>query len=184
MRVTAGALKGRRLARPKGPDTRPTADVVRIACLDALAPWLEGARVLDLFAGSGAVGIEALSRGSAECVFVERGRAAVAALRLNLERLDLRDRARVVPLDVFAALEALRREGARFQVVFLDPPYARSLAVETVARLADGAVLAPGAIVVVQHFTKAPLPERVGALAAFRQRRFGETTLTFFRAGE
>ncbi len=184
MRVIAGALKGRRLAVPKGRDTRPTADMVRIACLDALAPWIEGARFLDLFAGSGAVGIEALSRGSAECVFVEQRRAAVAALRQNLERLDLRDRARILPLDAFAALGALRRERARFQVVFLDPPYARSLAAETLARLADGALLAPGGVVVVQHFTKALLPERVGALAAFRQRRFGETTLTFFRAGE
>jgi len=184
VRVIAGALKGQRLTAPKGRRTRPTADQVRIACLDALAPWLPGARVLDLFAGAGAVGIEALSRGAAECVFVEEDRAAVTALRENLERLGVADRARVLDREALAALAALKRERSQFHVLVLDPPYGSPLAAEALARLGDGALLAPAAVVVAQHFTKAPLPARAGRLAAFRHRRFGETTLTFFRAGE
>ncbi|MBI4608735.1 MAG: 16S rRNA (guanine(966)-N(2))-methyltransferase RsmD, partial [Candidatus Rokubacteria bacterium] len=180
--VAAGELKGRRLAAPKGRRTRPTSDRIRIACLDTLAPWLPGARFLDLFAGAGAVGIEALSRGCAECVFVETDHAAMAALCSNLEQLGLAGRARVLRRDARSAVELLKREGARFAAMFLDPPYRSALAAETLARLADGTLLAPGGVVVVQHLTKAPLPERVGSLTAFKGRRFGETTLTFFRA--
>ncbi|MBI4608619.1 MAG: 16S rRNA (guanine(966)-N(2))-methyltransferase RsmD [Candidatus Rokubacteria bacterium] len=184
MRVAAGEFKGRRLTAPRGRRSRPTADQVRIACLDTLAPWLAGARFLDLFAGAGAVGIEGLSRGCAVCVFVETDRAAVAALNRNLELLGLADRARVLRREALAAVELLRREGARFEAIFLDPPYASGLAGETLARLADGALLAPGGLVVVQHLTKAALPGHLGSLEAFKRRRFGETTLTFFRAGE
>jgi 16S rRNA (guanine(966)-N(2))-methyltransferase RsmD len=184
VRVIAGALKGQRLAAPKGRRTRPTADQVRIACLDALAPWLPGARFLDLFAGAGAVGIEALSRGCAECVFVEAERSALRALRGNLGRLGLAGRARVLPRKALATLEALKRQGARFDVIFLDPPYGSPLAAEAVERLGDGLLLAPTGVLVAQHFTKSPLPQRAGCLAAFRRRRFGETTLTFFRAAE
>lgn len=184
MRVIAGEFKGQRLSAPRGRRTRPTSDQVRIACLDALAPWLPGARFLDLFAGSGAVGIEALSRGSKECVFVEADRAAVSALSQNLKRLGLSDRARVVNRVTLAALGMLKRQGSRFDAIFVDPPYGSPLALETLLRLGDSALLVPGAVVVVQHLTKAPLPEGAGRLAAFRHRRFGETTLTFFRAGE
>lgn len=184
MRVIAGEFKGQRLKVPRGRRTRPTSDQVRTACLDTLAPWLPGARFLDLFAGAGAVGIEALSRGAAECVFVETDRAALTALSENLSRLGLARRARVLSRDALGAVEALKREGVRFDVIFLDPPYGRPLAHDTLARLADGALLAPSALVVVQHFTKAPLPGEIGRLAAFKHRRFGETTLTFFRAGE
>ncbi len=184
MRVVAGELKGRRLTAPRGRGTRPTADVVKVACLDALAPRLPGARFLDLFAGSGAVGIEALSRGASECVFVEQDRAAVAALRENLRRLGVAGRARIVVRDALAALETLKREGAPFRVVFLDPPYGDSLAADTLSVLADGVLLVPEGVAVVQHFTKAPVPDRVGSLIAFKRRRFGETTLTFFRIAE
>lgn len=185
MRVIAGVLKGRRLVTPRGATTRPTADQVRTALLDALGPWLPGARVLDLFAGAGGVGIEALSRGAAHATFVERDARAAAALRANVTTLGLEAATRVLQLDVRAALDRLAREGARFEIVFLDPPYETALGPETLAGLGDGRLTAPGAVVVAQHLTKrapalAPLP----ALERFRARRFGETTLTFFRAGE
>ncbi|MFQ5897372.1 MAG: 16S rRNA (guanine(966)-N(2))-methyltransferase RsmD [Candidatus Methylomirabilia bacterium] len=181
MRVIAGALKGRRLRTPRGRQTRPTSDQVRIACLDTLTPWLCGVRFLDLFAGAGGVGIEALSRGSAECVFVEDSRAAVTALRENLRDLGLEARSRVLNLDVFRALDLLKAERRPFSLVFLDPPYERLLAQETLGRLADGVLLAPAGVVVLQHFTKQPPPDHLGCLTAFKRRRFGETTLLFFR---
>ncbi len=183
MKIIAGALKGRRLVTPRGAATRPTADQVRIALMDALGPWLPEARVLDLFAGAGGVGLEALSRGAAHATLVERDRGAVAALRRNVEALGVGDRARVLAEDVRRALDRLEREGERFTIVFLDPPYDTPLADATLARLAEGTVAAPEAIVVAQHLTKRPPPPALGRLAAWRTRRFGETTLTFFRAG-
>lgn len=181
MRVIAGALKGWRLSTPKGRTTRPTADQVRIACLDTLMPYLEAGPFLDLFAGAGGVGIEALSRGAPSAVFVEQDRRAVAALEDNIARLGLSERARVLRQEVGRALEALAREGARFAVVFLDPPYASTVAVPALERVARGDGLLPGAVVVTQHPSKAPPPSEPGVLRPWKSRRFGETTLTFFR---
>src|SRR5215470_20163365 len=117
MRVIAGALKGRRLVAPRGLATRPTADQVRIALMDTLTPRLAGARLLDLFAGAGGVGLEALSRGAAHVTFVERDARAVQALRANVTTLGVERAARIVRDDVRRALRSLLREGGRFDVV-------------------------------------------------------------------
>ena len=121
MRVIAGALKGRRLVTPRGATTRPTADQVRTALMDTLAPRLPGARMLDLFAGAGAVGLEALSRGAAHATFVERDGRAAAALVQNVRELGVGGRARVLRGDVGRELTRLAGLGERFEIVFLDP---------------------------------------------------------------
>ena len=183
MRIIAGAHKGRRLVTPRGDVTRPTADQVRIALMDTLMPWLPAARLLDLFAGAGGVGLEALSRGAAHVTFVERDARAVAALRENIAALGVGGAARVVRDDVLRALAGLARAGERFGLVFLDPPYETDLATRTLGALGDGALVVDGGLVIAQHLTKRAPPGVAGALRAFRARRFGETTLTFFRAG-
>lgn len=183
MRVLAGALKGRRLVTPRGSTTRPTADQVRTALMDTLAPRLPGARILDLFAGAGGVGLEALSRGAAHATFVERDARALQALRANVETLGVGAQARVERADVRAALDRFARGDARFDVVFLDPPYDEDLVTPTLERLGAGTVVASDGIVIAQHFAKQPPPDVLGRLHAYRTRRFGETTLTFFRAG-
>jgi 16S rRNA (guanine(966)-N(2))-methyltransferase RsmD len=183
MKIIAGALKGHRLVTPRGHRTRPTADQVRIALMDTLMPRLPGARFLDLFAGAGGVGLEALSRGAARAVFVERDAEAAAALRRNVAALRVGAGTRVLAMETGRALNRLAADGERFEVVFLDPPYGAGLVEDTLARLGAGGVTAPDAIVVAQHFTKHVPPEKLGVLVAFRARRFGETTLTFFRAG-
>jgi len=181
MRVIAGEFKGRRLVTPRGHVTRPTADQVRLALMDALMPWLPGARVLDLYAGAGGVGLEALSRGAAEATFVERDARAVQALEANIAALGVGRRSRVVRQDAGRALDALAKAGLRFTVIFMDPPYeeATDAVLDRVAR-AD--LLAPGGIVIAQHRTKRPARDAFGALRVTRTRKFGETTLTFFRA--
>lgn len=184
MRIIAGEWKGQKLSTPAGRTVRPTADQVRTAVMDTLTPWLPGARFLDLFAGAGGVGIEALSRGAAEALFVEIDPIALAPLRENLGRLGAQGRGRVVRREVAHALEALKRAEERFRLIFLDPPYGSALAAETLKRLADGALLEREGVVVAQHLTKEPLPERFGSLARWKSRRFGETTLTFFRRAE
>jgi 16S rRNA (guanine(966)-N(2))-methyltransferase RsmD len=183
VRVIAGELKGRRLVTPRGATTRPTADQVRIAVMDALGPSLPDARVLDLFAGAGGVGLEALSRGAAHATFVERDPRAVAALVANIRTLGVESRTLVVRGDVARELRRLAVAGRRFEIVFLDPPYTEDLAATALAALGAGELVAPGGRVVAQHFTKRAPDREYGALRAVRDRRFGETTLTFFRAG-
>ena len=182
MRVLAGALKGRRLRTPRGATTRPTADQVRIALMDTLTPRLPGARLLDLFAGAGGVGLEALSRGAAHATFVERDPRALEALRANVDTLGVGEQARIERGAVRAIVERLARGQARYDLVFLDPPYEAEAVVATVEQLGGLDVVVPDGLVIAQHLTKRPPPARTGRLAAFRTRRFGETTLTFFRA--
>src|SRR5215204_512227 len=155
MRVIAGAYGGRRLQAPPGTDTRPTADRVREALFSILGARVEGARVLDLFAGSGALGLEALSRGAAQVTFVESAPAALAALRANLAALGAG--AEVVRADALRWLHAASRGARQYDLVFLDPPYRR--AAELGAPLSDPlpAVLAPGALVVAESDRRAPL---------------------------
>ena len=181
MRVIAGTLKGRPLLTPRGHRTRPTADQVRTAVMDALMPRLPDARVLDLFAGAGGVGLEALSRGATHATFVERDPRAIAALRQNVAALGVRGQTRLLQIDVERALDRLAAESARFDIVFLDPPYEADLVQATLDRLGARAVMAAEAVVVAQHLTKRAPASATGALVAVRQRRFGETTLTFFR---
>lgn len=174
MRVIAGELGGRRLRAPAGSATRPTSDRVREALFSALGP-LDGLRVLDLFAGSGALGIEALSRGAAQATFVERAPAALAALRRNLADLGLQaPRAELHAGDAAAALRAAFRRGANYDLVFLDPPYAR--APQAGESLSSGlpAVLAPRARVVCETDRRRPLELE---LPLVFERRYGDTLI-------
>lgn len=181
MRIIAGAFKGRRLVTPKGDRTRPTADQVRIALMDTLMPWLPDAHVLDLFAGAGGVGLEALSRGAAYATFVERDPKAIAALRTNVASLGVPDATRILRGDVHRELAHLHAEGVRFAVIFLDPPYEADAVPPTLEQLGGGGLTLPGGVVIAQHLTKRAPAERIGAMVQFRTRRFGETTLTFYR---
>ncbi len=181
-RVIAGSARGIRLAAP-GPGTRPLGDRVKQTLFAVLEPDLPAARVLDLFAGSGAGGIEALSRGAASAIFVERDASAARVVAANLARARLAAGARIVRADSLAYLAGAAADGP-FDIVLLDPPYAEpALLVQALERLGDPAVaiLAPGARVVAKHFWREALPARVGLLASERERRFGETVLTFYR---
>jgi 16S rRNA (guanine(966)-N(2))-methyltransferase RsmD len=185
MKIIGGEGKGRRLKSPAGAQTRPTGGRVKQTLFDILAPCLPGARFLDLFAGSGAVGLEALSRGASEVVFVDEGRAAVAALLQNLQALRARPpRARALQRSVTAALAELEAAGAEFDIVFLDPPYESPLYEPVLERLAESPLLAAGATVVAEHFHKRPLPERIGSLVRGREKRIGDHRLTFYRQPE
>ena len=183
-RVIAGTARGLRLEAP-GPGTRPIGDRVKQTLFAILEPDLPGARVLDLFAGSGAAGIEALSRGAAAATVVERDARACAVITANLTRTRLDGpAASVVRADALAWLSAATARGAgRFDIVIADPPYDEpSLLTGALAGL--DAHLAPGARVVAKHFWRDPPPATVGLLASERERRFGETTLTFYRRQE
>ncbi|HLL93083.1 MAG TPA: 16S rRNA (guanine(966)-N(2))-methyltransferase RsmD [Solirubrobacteraceae bacterium] len=178
MRVIAGRHGGRRLKTPTGTVTRPTSDRVREALFSMLGQ-VEGCHVLDLFAGSGALGIEALSRGASGAVFVERNARAVAVLRANLAALALADDvARVRHVDALSALRSARERVETYDLIFIDPPYrqAPAWADELAAILPP--LLSPAARVVVESATRAPLEL---PLEIERQRRYGDTSITIHR---
>lgn len=183
MRIIAGVFKGRRLAPVKG-RTRPTAAKVREAVFNILGPAAVGVRVLDLFAGTGALGIEALSRGATAAVFVEDHPEAVKALRRNLEDLGLQDQTRVWALPVTAALKKLAAQGERFGLALLDPPYGGGAAAAALQALAALNLLLPGASVVVEHSRRDTLPEENGHLRLTQVRRYGDSQVAFYQADE
>ncbi len=174
MRVIAGSARGLRLVAPRDTATRPVADRVKETCFAILADRVLDASVVDLYAGSGALGIEALSRGAGACVFVERGREALTAIRQNLVQTGFEDRAELAGVEVSRFLASAR--AVQFDLAFLDPPYAERAILAPLERLLP--CLNPGATVVVKHFWRTTIPEIAG-LSCWRVRRFGETTLTF-----
>ena len=181
-RIISGRAGGLRLATPAGAGTRPTSDRVREALFSRLEHLdvLAGAHVLDLYAGSGAVGIEALSRGAEHATFVERGRQPLAAIRHNLARTGLEARATVRAGDVMRYVAEAGTE-APFDLVFMDPPYAERAILAPLERIVP--LLSPEADVVVKHFWRTEVPVPAG-LARWRERRFGETALTFMTREE
>ena len=183
-RVIAGSARGVRLAAP-GPGTRPLTDRVKQTLFAVLEPELEDALVLDLFAGSGAGGIEALSRGAARAVFVEKDAGAVRVIHENLRRTRLEGVARVVRRDALAWLADASGAAADgpFDLVVCDPPYAD---VASLVRALEqvSAHVRPGGLVVAKHFWRDAPPAVIGLLASERERRFGETALTFYRRGD
>jgi len=177
VRVIAGRLGGLRLVAPRGLATRPTSDRVREALFSALGD-VSGAAALDLFAGTGALGIEALSRGAERAVFVERAGPALAALRANIDALGLHDRAKIIAQPVARAVPSILREGP-FDLIFIDPPYAALAEVSGLVAALGGA-LAEGARVVVEHATRDPAP-RLEGLSREQSRAYGDTSLTLYR---
>jgi 16S rRNA (guanine966-N2)-methyltransferase len=185
-RVIAGTARGTRLAAP-GDGTRPLADRVKETLFAILEPDLPGARVLDLFAGSGAGGIEALSRGAALAVFVERDATAARVIFENITKVHMADRARVARVDALKYLRDRAAGDGPFDLVLIDPPYAEPALLDAaLTRLATppGPLLTPAVWVVAKHFWRTPPPPAVGLLASIRTRRFGETVLTFYRRAD
>jgi 16S rRNA (guanine966-N2)-methyltransferase len=177
MRVIAGTARGIPLVVPRDRATRPIADRVKETLFGIVGERVIDARVLDLYAGSGAIGVEALSRGAGHVTFVERGREALAAIRENLGRTRLAADTSVRAADVLRFLAD--PAGDRYDLAFLDPPYAERAILAPLERLVPH--LAPGALVVVKHFWRTSVPT-VAGLTHLRERRFGETALTFLEA--
>lgn len=157
---------------------RPTYDRVRESVFGILGPRVEGARVLDLFAGSGAVGIEALSRGAAHAVFVEEWDKACEAIRRNLTHCKLTSRGRILRCTVESAIRKLHRDKESFNLIFVDPPYLKGLVSPTLRKLAASSIAAPDALIIVEHHPKEVIPEIEG-LTLTDSRKYGQTLITF-----
>jgi 16S rRNA (guanine966-N2)-methyltransferase len=178
VRVIAGEFKGRRLGAPGWEGLRPTSDRVRETLFNILAPRIQGARVLDGYAGTGAVGIEALSRGAADVTFVESDRRAQALIAENLGRCGISEGYAIIRATIAGAVERLRSAGSRFDLVLLDPPYADP--VDDVLA-ACGALLDVGGWVVLEHARRRPGPRSAGVLVRIREVTSGDSMLSFYQ---
>ena len=184
MRVIAGEFRSRVLTAPRGMETRPTSDRLRETLFNVLAPRMEGAVVADLYAGSGAIGIEAISRGAKEAIFVEKAEPALKAIRANLSALGICGGYAIEARSVAAALRRLAEAGRLLDVVVLDPPYADGEEYALVLGLLGGecsGVLAADAVVVAEHEKRRDLDERYGRLMRYRVLKQGDAGLSFYR---
>ncbi len=182
MRIIAGRFRGRPLTAPKSLAVRPTADRVREALFSILGERVVGSRVLDLFAGTGALGLEALSRGAAYAVFVDSNRTSLALLRSNLERCRVTpSEAECLGLPVASAVARLQAQGRCFDLIFMDPPYGQGWIPKTLALLDPIAAL--DALLLAEHHNKEDVPETLHPWCRVDQRRYGTVCVTFYARG-
>jgi len=181
MRVISGKAKGRRLVAPKGGAIRPTADRIKESLFNILPRDFSGMKILELFAGTGNVSIEALSRGAESALLVDASERSARIIRENLRRLELTDRAQMWVMPVRRALNAVGRQGQKFDVIFLDPPYDQKLVGRSLELIASVDPVYSTGLVVAEHSVRETLKTSYGSLSLNDQRRYGDTLLSFFR---
>ncbi|MCI0489154.1 MAG: 16S rRNA (guanine(966)-N(2))-methyltransferase RsmD [Blastocatellia bacterium] len=180
MRVIGGIYRGRSLRTPKGLTVRPTSDRMRETLFNILASEIEGSRFLDLCAGSGAVGIEALSRGAARAVFVDLSRRSCAVIEENLAQLGISQGTDIINRDAVAAIKRVAAESEPFDIIFFDPPYESELYLQAMKLIASSGILADEGVVIVEHRAKTAPESEYGNLRVYREVRQGESSLAFY----
>ncbi|TMV52352.1 16S rRNA (guanine(966)-N(2))-methyltransferase RsmD [Paenibacillus mesophilus] len=181
MRVISGSAKGRPLKAVPGMGTRPTTDKVKEAIFSMIGPYFAGGSVLDLFAGTGGLGIEALSRGMDKAVFVDADIKSIDVVRSNLKAAKLEDQAEVYRNDALRALKALGKREARFDLVFLDPPYKMTAIPELIGSMLEMDMLANAATIVVEHDSANQFGDRIGDAVRVKHAEYGETAVSIYR---
>ncbi len=183
MRITSGRFKSRIIKAPRA--IRPTLDNVRKSIFDIVSGQVDGAKVLDLFAGSGALGLEALSRGADSCIFVDNDKSSVKTIKENLEALGLpyHEDIIIVAADAMKAISKFAKNGERFDLIFLDPPYYKSLVKKSLFLLGSYDILTKSGVVIVEHSKHDAVPNSTGELTLYRSTRYGDTQISFYRKG-
>ncbi|NMB34310.1 MAG: 16S rRNA (guanine(966)-N(2))-methyltransferase RsmD [Clostridium sp.] len=182
LRVISGTARGHKLKTIKGNNTRPTSDRVKESLFSIIAGIIPNSNVLDLYAGTGSIGIEALSRGARLAYFVDKSRGCYALIKDNLENTKLVDRGYVVLADVFSALNRLGRDGNRFDIIFVDPPYGQGLIEETLKYIENNDIIGSRGIIIAEHDINDNIPAIIGGLKRYRQQKYGDTVMSFFKA--
>ncbi len=178
MRIIAGAFRGRLLHTPKGDRIRPTIDRVRESIFNIIAAEVAGAKVLDLFAGTGAMGLEALSRGAQFCCFVDQGEEAVRLIRDNVQLCGARDRSRIIQGSAVSAIRRLGSENELFDLIFMDPPYGKGLIEKTLQII--GGLVHNDTLIIAEHHIKDEPPKVPGIWQKDRDRRYGDTLIAVY----
>jgi 16S rRNA (guanine966-N2)-methyltransferase len=181
LRVISGNQRGRKLLTVKGMNTRPTADRMRESLFNILSSRVIGAHILDLFAGTGALGIEALSRGATSAVFIDREKTALSIIERNLEICGLGEQSRVLKWDIAINLKCVKERMPKFDIVFMDPPYDKGFVQKALANLYQSSSVTNGSIVVVEHSPAEQVPENFLGFEMTDQRRYGRTCFSFLR---
>lgn len=181
MRIIAGEFRSRRIEAPQGMSTRPTLDKVREAVFSSLGGSFDGGLVLDLYAGSGANGLEALSRGFDKAVFVDNDRRAVAAIRRNISALDVKDRTRILSCADFRALDLLKEEKLQFDLIYMDPPYAKQKNREILEKISAYELIAENGMAVIESLKEDEFTEDYEHLQFERDRIYGISRITYYR---
>ena len=179
IRIIGGELKGRKLATVRGLKTRPTTDRVRESIFNILGNSIRGARVLDLYAGTGAMGIEALSRGAESVLFADDHKTALAALQKNIKTCSLEKRSKTIKWDIFSNLNILRSYSPAFNLVFLDPPYDQNMIHPTLSNLVTSRCLESGSRLVIEHSQRESIAETLPEFKISDRRRYGKTLVSF-----
>lgn len=181
-RIIAGKARGTSLIAPPGIDTRPTADKTKEALFSILTMKIADARFLDLYAGTGQIGLEALSRGAAEAVLVEHDRHAIKAIQANIQKTHLAEGCRLLTMEAAKAVQILKNEAKVFDLIFLDPPYAIAAeSLKSLARALPPDLLAPGGTVILEHESNSPPPVNVTNLQLVRSCKYGTAMLSFYQ---
>jgi 16S rRNA (guanine966-N2)-methyltransferase len=179
VRIISGERRGKKLLAVHGMSTRPTADRIRESIYNIISARIANASVLDLFAGTGILGIEALSRGARFALLIDNSREPVETIRKNLIACQFETRARVIQHDIQNGLRWLKSDGTLFNLVFVDPPYHQALADSALSHLHDSGALSPEALIVVEHSVAAPLTELPPGFNRIDERNYGKTLVTF-----
>nr|WP_114297472.1 16S rRNA (guanine(966)-N(2))-methyltransferase RsmD [Anaerobacterium chartisolvens] len=183
LRVISGTAKGHKLKAPRGVSTRPTSDRVKESLFNIISHSIYASEVLDLFAGTGNLGIEALSRGADSAVFIDRSQECFSIINENLRHTKLEDKASVMVGDVFACLKRLSSQGRKFDIVFLDPPYNKNLIEETLTFIVQNDIIRDNSIIIAERDIDDIIPQSIEAIKLAREERYGDTVLSFYRHG-
>jgi len=180
LRVIAGELKGRKLSSIDTDLIRPTSDKVKEALFSILGDLVIDCNFLDLFAGSGSVGIEAYSRGAKEVVFVDSHLSSIKILKKNLEKVGILNDTEVIHDDFAAAIEILSRRGRKFDIIFIDPPYGQGLSIEAARKIIKNNLLSKSGVIIIEHGAKEIIPEEIDILEKFKEKKYGNIFLSLY----
>ena len=184
MRVISGKVRGLKLNAPKNQDVRPTTDRVKENLFNMINSYIMDSNILDLFAGTGSLGIECLSRGAKNCVFVDISKESIAIVKSNIKKARVENESVVLNLDFKDAVSRLQSQKNKFDVIFMDPPYYKEMFVDALEKIDNANLLDEEGIIVVEHDTKDILPDKVNRLEKTKDKKYGNTTLTFYKMEE
>ncbi len=181
LRVIAGEFRGRRLDRIEGMEIRPTSDKVKESLFNILGETVIDSSFLDLFGGTGGIGIEALSRGAKHVVFIDSSIKSIKVLKGNLEHMKIQEGAEVYNTDYETAIKKLHINNKQFDIIFIDPPYSKGMAQNALVCIAANPILADDGLIIAEHDTKDAMPDKVGNLVLYRVKQYSNTSLSFYK---
>lgn len=181
LRVISGKARGLKLDSPKNQDVRPTTDRVKESLFNIINPYIRESNILDLFAGTGSLGIECLSRGAKNCVFVDKSKDSINIIKSNVKKARVENESTILNIDFKDAVKRLSSQNQKFDVIFMDPPYYENMFIECLKIIDELNLLYEDGIIIVEHDTKDLFDESIGNLVKSRDKKYGNTTLTFYK---